>query len=136
MELFDLTKSMFGDTANYGEATKGDKKKNFFMINRRMAIQHPMQSQALNGLRIDPVSAVDIWQKFLSKQYKKTPFWMYTKGIKKSKEEKEKKVNIPSADILEYAKAYNYDPKAVRDALVMFPKEVAKEIKDFIKEIG
>jgi hypothetical protein len=134
MELFELTKSMFGDTNNYGEATKGDKKKNFFMINRRMAIQHPMQAQALNGLRIDPVSAVDIWKRFLGKQYNKTPFWMYTKGVKKAKEDKDKKINIPSADILEYAKAHNYDPKTVKDALDMFPKEVSKEIKDFIKE--
>lgn len=136
MELFELTKTMFGDTANYGDATKGDKKKNFFMINRRMAIQHPMQAQALNGLRIDPVSAVDIWYKFLRKQYNKTPFWMYTKGIKKSKEEKEKKINIPSADILEFSKAFGYDPISVRDALDMFPKEMAKEIKDFIKDSG
>ena len=136
MELFELTKAMFGDTGNYGEATKGDKKKNFFMINRRMSIQHPMQAQALNGLRMDPVAAVDIWQKFLSKQYSKTPFWMYTKGIKKSKEEKEKKINIPSADILEFAKAFGYDPRSVRDALDMFPKEVSKEIKDFIKDRG
>jgi len=134
MELFELTKAMFGDTNNYSEATKGDKKKNFFMVNRRMAIQYPIQAQALNGLRIDPVAAIDIWHGFLSKQYKKTPFWMYTKGIKKVKEEKEKKINIPSAEIILYAKEHRYDLKMVKDALNMFPKEMAKEIKDFIKQ--
>jgi len=136
MELFELTKAMFGDTDNYSEASKGDKKKNFFMVNRRMAIQHPMQAQALNGLRIDPVAAVDIWQKFLSKQYSKTPYWMYTKGIKKAKEEKEKKINIPQADISEFAKAHNYELKRVKEALDMFPTEMGKEIKSFMKEIG
>ena len=125
---------MFGDTSNYDQATKGDKKKAAFMINRRMAIQHPMQAQALNGLRIDPVSAVDVWKDFLSKHYKKTPFWMYTKGIKKAKEDKEKRINIPTADVVEYAKKHGYDLKSVWDALDMFPKEISSEIKDFIKQ--
>ena len=86
MELFELTKAMFGDTNNYSEATRGDKRKSFFMIQRRMAIQHPMQANALNQLKINQEEAVDVWQRFLSKKYKKTPFWMYTKGIKKAKE--------------------------------------------------
>ena len=133
MELFDMTKSMFGDTDNYSEATKGDKRKNFFMIQRRMAIQHPMQAQALNGLRINQEQAVDVWQRFLSKQYNKTPFWMYTKGVKAAEKAKEKKINIPTAAIEAFAKRHRMDLKSVYEAIDMFPKEMQKEIKDFEK---
>ena len=128
-----MTKSMFGDTDNYSEATKGDKRKNFFMIQRRMAIQHPMQAQALNGLRINQEQAVDVWKRFLSKQYNKTPFWMYTKGVKKAEQAKEKKINIPTASIEAFAKRHRMDLKSVYEAIDMFPKEMQKEIKDFEK---
>ena len=47
MELFELTKAMFESPAKYSEATKGDKRKNFFMIQRRMAINFPIQAQLL-----------------------------------------------------------------------------------------
>lgn len=133
MELFEMTKSMFGDTDNYGEATKGDKRKNFFMIQRRMAIQHPMQAQALNGLRINQEQAVDVWKRFLSKKYSKTPFWMYTKGVKAAAEAKEKKINLSKASIEEFAKRHRMDLKSVYEAIDIFPKEMQKEIKDFEK---
>lgn len=124
---------MFGDTNNYCEATTVDKRKNFFMVQRRMAIQHPMQAHAFNGTGINQEAALDVWYKFLQKQYKKTPFWMYTKGLKKAKEEKEKKINIPAATIIEFAKENTYDLKSVYEALEMFPREMTKEIKEFEK---
>jgi hypothetical protein len=133
MELFEITKAMFGDTNNYGDATKGDKRKNFFMVQRRMAIQHPMQAQAFNGLKINQEQAMDVWKRFLSKKYSKTPFWMYTKGVKKSKEEKEAKINISGALIEEYAKRHQMDLKTVYEALKMFPKDMQTEIKSFEK---
>lgn len=133
MELFEMTKAMFGDTNNYSEATKGDKRKNFFMLNRRLSINYPMQAQALNGLKINQEQAVDVWQRFLSKKYNKTPFWMYTKGVKKAKEVKEKKINISTLMIEAYAKKYKMDLKSIYDALDMFPKETIKDIKNFEK---
>ncbi len=131
MELFDMTRAMFGDTDNYSEATKGDKRKNFFMIQRRFAIQYPMQAQVLNGLKINQEQAIDVWYRFLRKKYSKTPFWMYTKGVKKAKEAKEKKINIPTAMIEAYAKKYRMDLKSVYEAIDMFPKEMQKELKAF-----
>lgn len=133
MELFELTKTIFENPAAYKEATKGDKRKSFFMAQRRFAIQHPMQAQALNGLKINQEQAMDIWQKFLSKKYNKTPFWMYTKGVKKAKEAKEKKINISSQLVEDYAKKHKIDLKSVWEALAMFPKEMQKELKDFEK---
>jgi len=133
MELFDLIKKIFEDPEGYKEASKTDKRKNFFMINRRFAIGHPMQANALNGLKINQEGAVDIWQRFMVKQYNKTPFWMYTKGVKKAKEDNEKKINISTETINEYSRRYNYDRKTVLDALHLFPEEMIKELQTFEK---
>ncbi len=133
MELFDLIKTIFEDPDGYKEASKIDKRKNFFMINRRFAIGHPMQANALNSLKINQEQAIDIWQRFMRKTYNKTPFWLYIKGVKKAKEEKEKKINISSATIEEYARRHNYDRKTVLEALNLFPKEMIHELQTFEK---
>jgi hypothetical protein len=133
MELFDLTKVMFEDPKAYSQVTPGEKKKHFFMINRRMAIQYPLQAHVLQHIKIDDVSVVDFWQNFLRKQYNKTPFWMFTKGVKKIQEEKEKKVNVKEDTIKEYAMRNRYDLKSVREALHFFPEEMKKELQNFEK---
>ena len=133
MELFDLIKTIFEDPEGYKETSKIDKRKNFFMINRRFSIGHPMQANALNALKINQECAVDVWQKFMRRTYNKTPFWMYIKGIKKTKEDQEKKINISSSTIEEYAKRNNYEIKTIKDALKLYPVEMAKELQSFEK---
>lgn len=137
MELFDLIKIMFEDPKAYKKVTSGDKKKHFFMINRRMAIKYPLQADVLQHLKVDEISVVDFWQNFLTKIYKKkTPYWMFTKGIKKTKELKEKKTNIKENTIKNYAIRHGYDIKAVREALEFFPKEMKKLLIIFENSIS
>jgi len=134
MELFELTKIMFEKPEEYASVTPGDKRKHFFMINRRMAIQHPEEAQALQQLKIDQVAVVDFWQRFLIRKYKgKTPFWMFITGIKKNQEEKEKKLNIKESIIKEYAIKFGYDLKSVREAIKSFPEDMKKELQSFEK---
>jgi hypothetical protein len=135
MQLFDLTKILFSSPDKWKTLSRGDKKKNHFMVNRLMSIQFPLQAQAFNNLKIDPVATLDAWQKFLENKYHQVPYWMYTKGTKKKKEEKEKKLNIKDSTILLYAKRNGLELKAVRDAIKFFPKESAKELKRFEKII-
>ena len=133
MSSFELSKIIFESPYKYESVSRGDKKKNFFILQRMFAINFPLQAQALNSLKIDPVSVLNFWQKYLSNLYHRTPFWMYTKGAKKTKEAKEKKLDIKESTIKEYAKRFNLDIKSVRDAIEFFPKESAKEFKDFEK---
>lgn len=133
MELFELTKIMFEDPKAYQEVTPGEKRKHFFMINRRMAIQFPLQANELQHVKIDEVGVIDFWQDFLRKQYNKTPFWMYTKGVKKAKEKKEKKLQIKESTIIQFASINNFDLKSVKDAIFFFPTEMKKEINKFEK---
>jgi hypothetical protein len=133
MELFDIIKKIFEDPEGYKEASKVEKRKNFFMINRRFAIGHPREANALNALKINQEGAIDVWQKFMRKKYEKTPGWIYLSGVKKAKEDSEKKINISSETVSEYARRYSYDRKTILDALHLFPEEMSKELKTFEK---
>jgi len=133
MELFELTKAMFESPGTYADATKGDKRKNFFMIQRRMAINFPVQAHLLQHIRINMEASIDWWQRFLRKQYQKTPFWMFQQGVKKNQEKEEKKTKISGETISEYCRFYQKDPKQIKDAIKFYPEEMAKEMNDFTK---
>jgi len=134
MELLELTKIMFEKPEEYSSVTPGDKRKHFFMINRRMSIQHPEEAQALQRLKINEAAVVDFWQRFLIRKYKgKTPFWMFIAGVKKKQEEKEKKINIKESVIKQYAIKFGYDLKSVREAIEIFPDSMKKELQNFEK---
>jgi hypothetical protein len=133
MELFELTKAMFNSPGTYADATKGDKRKNFFMIQRRMAINFPIQAQLLQHIKINMEATIDWWQRYIRKQYTFTPKWMYIEGVKKTKEKEEKKVKISAEAISEYCRFYQKDPKQIKDAIKFYPEEMAKEMNDFTK---
>jgi broad specificity polyphosphatase/5'/3'-nucleotidase SurE len=105
------------------------------MITRRLAINFPLQAQVLQRIKINEVAVVDFWQKFLRKQYNKTPYWMYTKGIKKAKEKKEKVTNIKESSIKDFSTCMGYDIKTVKEALEFFPDEMKRELHEFEKMI-
>ncbi len=133
MNLFEFIKVLFSDPYKWKSITNGDKKKNHFMVNRMMSINYPLHAQAFNHLKIDPVSTINFWQQFMSNIYNRVPFWIYTKGAKKHKEAREKKLDIKETTIKKYSKFYSLDVKSVRDAINFFPKESASEFKKFEK---
>jgi hypothetical protein len=131
MELFNFIKVIFTNPNEYSSISLGEKRKQFFMCNRRFAIQFPLQANALQHLKINQAAVVDFWQRFLRKQYKHIPGWMYTKGIKKSQEVKEKKLTVSNDLIKEYCRVYKLDSKTIRDALEFYSNEMIKELKQF-----
>ena len=131
MELFEFTKILFENPAAYKEITPGEKRKQYFMVNRRFAIQFPMQANALQHLKINQSGVIDFWQQFMRKKYNRTPGWMYTKGIKKAKQDKERKTNVSEKLVVDFAKRMEIDKKAVYEALEFYPDLMVKELKDF-----
>lgn len=131
MELFDFIKVVFTNPTEYSSTTPGEKRKHYFMCQRRFAINFPMQANALQHLKINQAAVMDFWQVFLRKQYKFVPGWMYTKGVKKAQEAKEKKLTVSNELIKEYCKYFKVDPKSVRDALEFYPHDMIKELKEF-----
>lgn len=131
MELFDFIKVLFSNSSEYTSLTPGEKRKQYFMTQRRCAIQFPEQANALQHQRINQSAVMDFWHSFLTKQYNYMPKWMYTKGVKKTQEVKEKKLSISNETIKEYCKYMKLDPKSVKDALYFYENEMVAEIKQF-----
>jgi len=132
MELFDFIKVIFTDPTEYSSITPGEKRKHYFMCQRRFAIQHPLQANALQHLKINQSAVVDFWENYLKKTYKGyTPKWLYTTGVKKAQEVKEKKLNISNETIKEYCKYFKVDPKSVKDALQFYETDMINELKQF-----
>lgn len=136
-EIFDFINIIFENPEKFKNLSNVEKKKNFFLFTRRMAIQYPMQANALQHVRINPVSTVNFWQYFIriKQKYTKVPGWMYTKGVKKTQEVKEK-ISVSKSIIEEYARINKIDRKSVEDALTFYPNEMKKELQDFEKMIN
>ena len=134
MELFDITKTIFENPQEWYKVNDYEKKKFFFIINRMFAIGHPLEAQALQHIKNNPVNVMNIWQRFMQKKkYNKTPGWMFTKGVTKNKLEKEKKINISEELIKEYSRVYQIDYKTIKDSIKFFPDKTIAEIKEFEK---
>jgi hypothetical protein len=86
MQLFDLIKKIFSDK-NWDDVGKNDKAKNFFMVNRLMSINFPLQANQFNSLKVNPSPVIDWWHGTVTNLYTKPPYWIYTK-TKKSETKK------------------------------------------------
>ena len=93
MELFDIVKTIFKSEKDWANISRNDKTKNFFMINRIMSIQFPMQANQFNNTKISPRPVVDWWHNTLSRHYTKMPSWIFTK-TKKSAQKKVSAVSV------------------------------------------
>ena len=87
MELFDIVKSVFKSDKEWNKVSRNDKVRNFFMTNRIMSIQFPIQANQFNHTKVLPRPVSDWWHDTLSKYYTKMPGWIFTK-TKKSKKKK------------------------------------------------
>ena len=136
MELFDLTKIIFEKPGEWQNVSNLDKKKWFFLINRRFGIQHPIQAAALQHTKIEISCVLDFRQRFMYKTYGgKTPGWMYTVGVKKAKENKETKTKISESLVAAYAKKLEIDKKSIYDAIEFYPDLIQSELRQFQKMI-
>jgi len=133
LEPFEISKIIFENPNNWLSVNNIDKRKNFFILNERFAINFPLQSHLLQFITVNIIDVLDFWKDFLTKKYNKTPFWMYIKGVKKTNIEKEKKINISNNAIIQFCNMNNLDKKSVFDAFKFFPDKIMQEIKEFEK---
>jgi hypothetical protein len=131
MELFDILKAFF-NKKDWSDVSKHDKARNMFMINRIMSMSFPLQANALNNTKIDPVSVVDYWKETLNTKYKATPGWFFTPSKKKEKS----KDFVPDEDVAEFIKEkYEISNREIKELCKYFPKEFkefSKSIKDLL----
>lgn len=129
-KLFDFMKILFERPELYKKLKKHDKSRHFFMCQRFMSINAPVQANYLQHIKINPSEVIDYWQSMMTKLYSKVPSWMYIKTAKK-KDSVNKKTNLKESTINEFAKKFGYEIRDVKQAITFFGDDMIKEIKQF-----
>lgn len=131
--LFDYIKLVFSrDEKAWNELTEMDKSRNFWMLNRYMAIKYPVQVHALSLLRINPVAAGDYWHRTMSGLHGSVPHWVYAKT--KKKEDAKKKLDLPSDTMITwYCVKNEMSTKVFMEQVNFFGEDFIKEIKSLEK---
>jgi hypothetical protein len=136
MELFDIIKSFYGkNRKKWNTVTKNEKNKNFFMINRIMAIGFPELANQFNKLRINPYTVVDWWSERMNASFSRTPEWIYTKTSKKSKESKSDKLKTEEAEEL-IRNSYSVSKRDLQTLKSFYPDKYKSWIKDINDQLG
>ena len=101
MELFDIIKTIFKSDTEWNKVSNSDKIRNYFMINRIMSINFPIQADQFNRNKISPYPVADWWHRTLSKNYNRVPEWIYTKTNKPKKNKPDNKIKLEGFDDIE-----------------------------------
>lgn len=130
--LFDTLNALFTNKDYINNLTAESIRQNIFMINRRLAINYPLQVQVFNNSKVNAVDELRFWSDFLYNSGR-PPKWIYTAGAAKSQAKKESKNNISTSLIKEYCNYYNLSIKDVQSALRFYREETEKDIFEFEK---
>lgn len=128
--LFEILNSLFSDKEYIENLTKESIRQNIFMINRRLAIKFPLQAQAFNKSKVNPVDVLKFWSSFLYNN-SRPPGWIYTAGAVKSQAKKDAKKEISKSLINQYCNRYNISVKDIETSLKFFKEETIDELKNF-----
>ena len=133
-DFFALIKSFYDDK-EYAKFTKNEKNKMVFMVNRRMAIRHPVESAYLSRMGISGYAVVDFWKDAITAQYKTYPGWLYTKTntIKNKDEEKFSKFKTETIDV--YLKRNNIELKTLNELFKRYPSELIEDLNKLEKQL-
>jgi hypothetical protein len=136
MELFDIIKTIFKSDKDWKNVGRNDKVKNFFMINRIMSIQFPVQANQFNHIKVSQKPVIDWWHNTLSTYYSKQPPWIFTSTKKKPKISDPK---IPEA--FENAEQliiekYEISKREIIDLKKFYPEEYQVWVKSINDQIG
>lgn len=132
-KLFDFIKIIFTRPDIYSKLKSYEKAKHYFMVQRFMSINFPVQANHIQHLKINPSEVLDYWHRALTNMYNRVPGWMYTK-TKKAKE-KTKNKYVSEDTIKEYCYRMGYSQKQVQSAIDMFGDKMIDELKKFEKMI-
>jgi len=134
MKLFDFIKIMFSDKGEYEKLSYHDRSKNRFMVTRFMSISYPEVANLLNRNGLNPTYVNDSYR-MITRRFKRTPNWVYTKTKTAKKSEDEFK---PKESTLHFylkkneatMRDYNELLKSARKELVLKELEELEKLLD------
>lgn len=130
--LFETINAIFTDKQYISNLTPEFINQNIFMINRRMAIQYPMQASVFNINKINNIELLKVWSDFLYTG-KTVPAWIYTKSS--NKVNKKSSDTISNTTLKKYIQYYNINKKDITAALRFDHDNAISELKNFEKII-
>ena len=136
---YDIINMMFTKPDKFSKLTDVILEKNFFIINRAFSIKYPLQASVFNKLSINKAAVIRYWAMFLCNKegFGKVPYFIYTKGSKKSNEIKIKKTNnIDKELIKQYCKRYHITLKDYNTLLNFYNDELISDINRYSKLIS
>lgn len=137
MELFDLIKTIFKPEKDWNKVTRNDKTRNFFMVNRIMSIQFPIQANQFNHTKISPKPVVDWWHANLSRYYTKTPNWIFTKTKKSSTEPKKSAAVESNPDIERFVmEKFEISKREISDLKKFYPEQYSNWISQIAQQMS
>lgn len=78
MQLFDFIDCLFSKE-KWKTVSEVDKRSNFFMVQRFLSIQFPLECNVFNDNGISKEKALDYWNIVLCNRYRSKPSWIFTK---------------------------------------------------------
>jgi hypothetical protein len=103
------------------------------MINRILSIGFPLQANAFNHTKIDPVSTIDFWKNFINVKYKTSPGWFFTSTKKKDKAKK----YTPEEDVSLFIRdKYEISEREIKELSEYYPEEFQKFCNSIKEAIG
>jgi hypothetical protein len=136
MQLFDILKLLFSNKQkDWDSVGNNDKNRNFFMINRIMSIQFPVQANQFNKLKVTPTPVIDWWRDTLSHRFNRPPKWLYTKANKKSKDEKKETKDLEEIENFIRDK-YRVSKRDLSDLKKFYPEKYLSWVSDVSEQIG
>jgi hypothetical protein len=137
MELFDIVKNIFSTNDKIWKGVnRNDKARNFFMINRIMSIQYPIQANQFNRLKVSPPFVVDWWRDTLNKRYSKSPSWIFTKTKKKQKEKDSKEIEI-KGEVEDFVRQkFQISQRDLETIKKFYPDRYKSWIRDISEQLG
>src|SRR6201986_2371498 len=119
MDFKTITTIIFQNKQNWKTVTNEEKESLFFIFNRYMAKNWPLQAQVCNIKEIDKATAMDIWFNFLRTEHR-VPNWFW-RGPTKRKDP-------PIKDWKILQEWHNLRLADIYFMCELFPKEVKAEI--------
>jgi len=135
MELFDIIKCIFKSDKDWEAVGRNDKNRNFFMTNRIMSIQFPVQAHQFNQIKITPDLVLDWWHSALGNKLKTPPKWIFTSTIKKEQKKTEKENKFDDVEIFIRQK-FELSKRELQELKTFFPTEYLSWVKSIQEQIG
>jgi hypothetical protein len=131
MGPYDLIKAFFLSDREWEDISPVTKRKNFFMVNRVMSIQYPLQGQLLNNTRISSEEAIDWWRMWMKRIYTRPPKWCYTstKGFKKDKVQETPPFVLSDETSLIIREKFQMSKRELKELEKFFPQDFEKWAK-------